>query len=169
MCVRTLVIDGVTHGKDSEDGGKDRSSGRVLSVEVLGLQSSKARLRGWSLGKFRVEVDEGGKASSRSSGLHRRNRKKKKKTRVVSVVELPSAGGLTYEEGWGSDLWWDDTAKLATNEGGLHNYSEESMVEARWNKSSLNVRLAAIADGASQPQTTPNNQCGWTPPVGSAK
>jgi hypothetical protein len=47
MCVwrvtgRTLVIDGVTDGKDSEDGRKDRSSGRVLSAEVPGLQSSKA-------------------------------------------------------------------------------------------------------------------------------
>ena len=39
---RTLVIDGITDGKDPEDGGKDRSSGRVLSGEVLGLQSSKA-------------------------------------------------------------------------------------------------------------------------------
>ena len=39
---RTLVIDGVTDGKDSKDGGKDRSSGRVLSAIVPGLQPSKA-------------------------------------------------------------------------------------------------------------------------------
>ena len=35
--VRTLVIDGVANGEDPEDGGKDRSSRRVLSVEVLRL------------------------------------------------------------------------------------------------------------------------------------
>lgn len=69
---RTLVIDGVPNGEDTEDGGKDRSSRRVLSGEIPGLQSSKARLRGWSLRKLRVKVDEGGQASSRSSGLHRR-------------------------------------------------------------------------------------------------
>ena len=77
---RTLVIDGVTDGKDSKDGGKDRSSGRVLSAEVLGLQPSEACLRSWSLGEFRVEVYEGSEASSRSSGLYRLNRSRKKDT-----------------------------------------------------------------------------------------
>ena len=95
---RTLVIDGIADGKDSEDGGKDRSSGRVLSAEVLGLQSSKARLRGRSLGKFRVEVYEGGEASSGSSRLHRRNQKREKKTRVVSVVSWSSPAARNWED-----------------------------------------------------------------------
>lgn len=80
---RTLVIDGVANGKDSEDGGKDRGSRRVLSAEELGLQSSKAGPRGLSLGEFRVEVYERGEAPSRSSGLHRT---RPKKTHGVSVV-----------------------------------------------------------------------------------
>ena len=116
--VRTLVIDGVANGEDPEDGGKDRGRRRVLPVEVLRLQSSKVRLRGWSLGEFRVEVDEWGEASSRSSGLHRRNQK----TRTVRRRGIPQRTLATYEEGWRSDLRWDDTTKLATNKGGMHNY-----------------------------------------------
>jgi len=120
--VRTLVIDGVANGEDPEDGGKDRSGRCVLSVEELGLQSSKVRLRGWSLGEFRVKVDEWGEASSRSSGLYRRNQK----TRTVRRRGTPHRRTLaTYEEGWRSDLRWDDAAKLATNNGGVHNYFGE--------------------------------------------
>jgi hypothetical protein len=72
--IRTLVVDGVTDGEDSEDRGKDWGGRRVLSGKELGLQSSKARLRSWSLWEFRVKVDEGSKASSRPSGLNRRKR-----------------------------------------------------------------------------------------------
>jgi len=120
--VRTLVVDGVTNSEDSEDGGKDRSSRRVLSAEVPSLQSSKARLRGWSLGEFRVEVDERGEASSGSSGLYRRNQE----TCMVRRRGTPQRRILaTYEKSWRCDLWWDDTAKLATNKGGVHNYFGE--------------------------------------------
>lgn len=118
--VRTLVIDGVTNGEDPEDGGKDRSSRRVLSAEVPSLQSSKVRLRAWSLGEFRVEVDEGGEAASGASGLCRRSKKKARVVGCRGILQRIILG--TYEEGWGSDLWWDDTAKLTTNERGLHNY-----------------------------------------------
>ena len=85
--VRTLVIDGVTNSENPKDGGKDRSSRRVLSVEIPGLQSSEARLRGWSLGEFRVEVDEWSEASSGSSGLYRRTRK-----HALSGVAEPPSG-----------------------------------------------------------------------------
>jgi len=122
MAVRTLVIDCVANGEDPEDGGKDRSSRRVLSVEELRLQSSKVRLRGWSLWEFRVEVDKWGEASSRSSGLYRRNRK----MRTVRRHGIPQRRTLTtYKEGWRGDLRRDDTTKLATNKGGLHNYFRE--------------------------------------------
>jgi len=120
--VRTLVIDGVTNGEDPEDGSKDRSGGRVLSAEVPSLQSSKVRLSGWSLGEFRVEVDEGGEASSRSSGLYRNQKARNVRRRGTPQRRILA----TYEESWGCDLRWDDTAKLATSEGGLHNYSEST-------------------------------------------
>ena len=69
--VRTLVIDSIANGEYSEDGSKDRSGRRVLSGEVLGLQSSKACLRSWPFGELRVEVDEGSEASSGPPGLYR--------------------------------------------------------------------------------------------------
>lgn len=50
--VHTLVIDGVTNSEYAEDRGKDWGGRRVLSGKVLGLQSSKARLRSWSLWKL---------------------------------------------------------------------------------------------------------------------
>ena len=119
--VRTLVIDGVANGKDPENGGKDRGSRRVLSCEVLGLQSPKARLRSWPLGKLRVKVDEGGETSSRTSGLYREKTKKDaggQKSREFLQRRILE----TYEESRRSDLWWDDTTKIATNEGGMHGY-----------------------------------------------
>lgn len=67
--VRTLVIDGVANREDTEDGGKDRSSRRVLSGEVPRLQSPKACLRSWPLGELGVKVDERREVSSGSSRL----------------------------------------------------------------------------------------------------
>lgn len=74
--VRTLVVNSVTNGEYSEDGGKDRSGRRVLSSEVPRLQSSKVCLRSWPFGELGVEVDEGSEASSGPPGLHRTESKK---------------------------------------------------------------------------------------------
>ena len=91
--VRTLVIDGVANREYTENGGKDRSSGRVLSREVPGLQSSKACLRSWSLGELRVKVDQGSEASSGPSRLCRRKK--------CCQRNVPAGSSRSVREEWG--------------------------------------------------------------------
>lgn len=83
MRKRTVVVNGVPHGEDSEDGRDQRESGLVAAVEELALETTSAS-GGLALGELGVELDQWGQsASGRSTALFE-EKKRSKESRQLS-------------------------------------------------------------------------------------